>query len=311
MNNTFPGIERVPVLFVNAYMVDIDPSERASGWVLIDTGLPGIGASLIQRAAAARYGANVAPYGIVLTHGHFDHAGSALALARLWNVPVFAHTLELPYVTGQSPYPPADPTVGGALAMMSRTFPRGPIDLRSRVMEIAADENQVSILPGWRVVPTPGHTPGHVSLFREEDAVLICGDALATMNQESWATTVTMPKELAPPPTPLTYDWYAAMQSVQELAELRPSMIAAGHGLPIYEFDVASALRAFADRMVPPQQGRYVVEAARFDESGIISVPQAPPDPVGVALRAAAIGAVAGAFMIAARPAGSARSSAR
>ena len=49
--NSNPGIERVPVLFVNAYMVDVDPADRTQGWVLIDSGLPGVGASLIQRAA--------------------------------------------------------------------------------------------------------------------------------------------------------------------------------------------------------------------------------------------------------------------
>ena len=298
MNQSYPGIERIPVVFVNAYMVDVDAGDRSNGWVLIDSGLPGIGAAMIQRAAEARYGANVAPYGIVLTHGHFDHAGSALALARHWNVPVFAHTLELPYVTGQSPYPPADPTVGGALAMMSRTFPSGPIDLGSHVMQITTDEDQISILPGWRVVHTPGHTPGHISLFRDSDGALIAGDALATMDQQSWVKTVTMPQELSCPPTPLTTDWFAAMDSVQRLAALNPMMVAAGHGIPIDSGDVPALMRAFADRMTPPSHGRYVDEPAIADEGGVVSLPPVPPDPVGTMLRAAAIGAVAGALLM-------------
>jgi glyoxylase-like metal-dependent hydrolase (beta-lactamase superfamily II) len=302
MNQTYPGIERVPVVFVNAYMVDVDAADRSNGWVLIDSGLPAIGAALIERAAAARYGENVAPYGIVLTHGHFDHAGSALALARQWNVPVFAHTLELPYITGQSSYPPADPTVGGALAMMSRTFPRGPIDLGSHVMQLTPDEDQISILPGWRIVHTPGHTPGHISLFRESDGALIAGDALATMDQQSWMKTVTMPRELSCPPTPLTTDWGAAMDSVQRLAALGPNMIAAGHGIPIDGEHVPAAMRAFADRMTPPSHGRYVNEPAIADEGGVVALPPVPPDPVSLVLRAAAIGAVAGALILTAWP---------
>src|SRR4051812_37645726 len=48
------GVERVPVVFVNAYLVDIDPLDPSRGWFLVDSGLPGIGAKLITRAAAAR-----------------------------------------------------------------------------------------------------------------------------------------------------------------------------------------------------------------------------------------------------------------
>ncbi len=302
MTNTFAGIERVPVVFVNAYLVDVDPDDRSQGWVLVDSGLVGVGASLIQRAAAARYGANVPPFGIVLTHGHFDHAGSAMALAQQWNVPIFAHTLELPYLTGQSSYPPPDPTVGGALAMMSRAFPHGAIDLRPNLMQVTADGDEMSILPGWRVVHTPGHTPGHLSLFREKDGALIAGDALATMDQQSWMKTVTMPQELSGPPSPLTTDWFAAMDSVQLLAELKPSFIGAGHGLPMAGPHMPAEMRAFADRMTPPPNGRYVDEPVLADESGVVSMPPAPPDRVGVALQAAALGAVAGAILVALWP---------
>ena len=40
-------------------------------------------------------------------------------------------------------------------------------------------------MPGWRWIPTPGHTPGHVSLFREADRSLIAGDAFVTVRQDS------------------------------------------------------------------------------------------------------------------------------
>src|SRR5438477_2584025 len=157
-----PDVGWLPVSFVNVYFIG-----RPGGpWILVDAGLPGR-ANQILDAAEARFGAGARPEAIVLTHGHFDHAGSVLPLAVQWDVPVYAHRLELPYLTGRSDYPPPDPTVGGGLmaSVMARFFPRAGTDLGGRVRALPAD-GSVPGLPGWRWVHTPGHTPGHVSFFR-------------------------------------------------------------------------------------------------------------------------------------------------
>jgi len=215
---------------------------------------------LVRRAAAARYGAGSRPEAIILTHGHFDHAGSALALAAGWGVPVYAHPLEMPYLTGRSGYPPQDPTMGGAIAQMARLFPRGGRDLGDRVGELPADGG-VPGMGGWRWVHTPGHTPGHVSLFREEDGVLIAGDALATMDMDSWVSHLTRGRELCRPPAPFTPDWEAARRSVAALADLGPSVVAAGHGLPVEGPGAAEGLQGLAARFSAPRTGRYVGRA--------------------------------------------------
>ncbi len=119
-----PGVAWTYTSFVNAYFI----GEPGGPWALVDTGLPGFGAK-IRAAAAARFGRDSRPQAIFLTHGHFDHAGNALALADHWDVPIYAHRLELPYLTGRSDYPPPDPTVGGAIAMLSRVLPHGARDL--------------------------------------------------------------------------------------------------------------------------------------------------------------------------------------
>ena len=86
-------------------------------------------------------------------------ASSAVhTLAHEWDVPVYAHELELPYLTGQSAYPPPDPLVGGgAMSLMSALFPKRPIDLGRHVLELPAD-GSVPGAPGWRWIP-PGPPP--------------------------------------------------------------------------------------------------------------------------------------------------------
>jgi len=106
--------------------------------------------------------------------------------------------LEVPYLTGRSDYPPQDPTVGGALAFASRLFPHTGIDLRGRAQALPAD-GSVPGMPGWRWLHTPGHTAGHVSLFREGDRVLLAGDAFAAMDQDSVRGMLTRRQEVSRP----------------------------------------------------------------------------------------------------------------
>ena len=113
------------------------------GWVLVDAGLPGA-AGPISRVAARRFGPESRPAAIVLTHGHYDHVGGLRTLSRRWDAPIYAHPLELPYLTGRSAYPAPDPTVGGgALAVLSPLFSPGPFDFRPMVHPLPEDDPKV------------------------------------------------------------------------------------------------------------------------------------------------------------------------
>ena len=272
-----PGVARIGVLFVNAYGLDAGDGR----WWLVDTGLPGFAAG-VRAAAEEHFG--LPPEAILLTHAHFDHAGNAAALAEEWGVPIWAHRLEMPYLTGGSDYPPGDPTPGGAICQMSRAFPHGGYDLRGRIdlRQLDGEGGAVPGLPGWRWLHTPGHTAGHVSLFRDDDRLLVAGDALATMDLDSWAEQLRRTPEACRPATPFTPDWIAATASVRRLADLEPRTVVAGHGLPLAGRSVAAEVAHLAETMQPPPDGRYTFEPATYDAAGrVASLPPPAPDPVG------------------------------
>ena len=236
------------------------PGAGDRGWVLVDAGMPGT-AGLIEKAAERRYGEGARPAAIVLTHGHFDHVGALETLAERWDVPVWAHELERPYLDGSTRYPPPDPTVGGGLmAILSPLYPRDPVNVAGRLQLLPAD-GSVPPLPGWRWVPTPGHTPGHVTFWRERDRAMLVGDAFITTKQESAFAVARQRPELHGPPMYYTPDWGRAREAVRRLAAMEPELVVTGHGPAMHGPEMRAALQTLArdfDRVAVPEHGRYV-----------------------------------------------------
>lgn len=111
----------------------VENSKKTNDWVLVDTGMPKSADSIIK-AIEERFGENSKPKAIVLTHGHFDHVGAVVDLVEKWDVPVYAHEAELPFLTGESSYPEPDGSVeGGLVAKMAPMFPNEPVDLGNKV----------------------------------------------------------------------------------------------------------------------------------------------------------------------------------
>lgn len=266
-----PDLAYKRLTLVNVVLYGL-PQSGDRGWVLIDAGLPGCATGIV-RAADARFGEGSRPAAIILTHAHFDHVGSLLTLARRWDsVPIYAHSLELPYLRGQSEYPPPDPTVGGGImALLAPFMPKGPIDV-SRWLQPLPEDGSVPEMPGWQWLATPGHTPGHISLWRAEDRAVIAGDAFVTTCQESAYAVMLQSPELHGPPMYFTPDWISAQASVEKLAALEPELAVTGHGRAMRGEPLQQALRMLADdfqQVAVPARGRTGHE----DSAGTLSRP--------------------------------------
>jgi len=285
------GVYRLRTLMVNVYFVE----ESSGSWALVDTGMYGC-AGVIRRAAEDMF--EGPPLAILMTHGHFDHTGGLPYLSERWGAPVYAHPLEFPYLTGRSKYPPPDPTVGGgSQSWMSPLFPRGPIDLDGRVHMLPVN-GIVPGLPDWQWLLTAGHSPGHVSFFRESDRTLIAGDAVVTTKQESLVSIMTQREIVWRPPAYYTCDWAAARRSVETLAALEPEVLATGHGHAMCGPEMRRQLLDLAENfdVLMPDHGRYIPYPAVTNERGVVHVPPriglAPTQIVlATTIGAAAIGA--------------------
>lgn len=257
------GIEVLPDLY--QYTIQIvnivlygDPSTKE--FVLIDAGMPKSAEAIIS-VVEDRFGRDSRPKAIILTHGHFDHVGAVIDLVKHWEIPVYAHELEIPYLTGKRSYPEPDTTVeGGMVAKMSFIFPNEPINLGDNVKKLPSD-GTIPHMPDFKWIHTPGHTPGHISLFREKDRTLIAGDAFVTVKQEYLYKVFTQHQEISGPPRYLTTDWKAAKESVIKIQALKPVVAVTGHGLPMSGKLLTNSLQKLVkdfEQIAIPDYGIYV-----------------------------------------------------
>ncbi|WP_407372106.1 MBL fold metallo-hydrolase [Carnobacterium sp.] len=257
------GIEVLPDLYmftvqiVNLFFIGYPKTTK---FVIIDAGTPSKSEEIIE-AATKRFGSNAKPEAIILTHGHFDHVGSIIELVQHWNVPVYAHELEMPYLTGEKSYPKPDFTVqGGMVAKMSPLFPIAPIEIETQVMALPAN-GEVPYLSEFKWIHVPGHSPGQIALFRENDRTLIAADTFVTVKQENLYKVMTQKQEISGPPRYLTTDWKAAKRSVQILEKLKPICAVTGHGLPmggeLLRENLGKLVREFDD-IALPTHGKYI-----------------------------------------------------
>lgn len=206
-----------PRASVNAYLI---------GDTLVDAGV----ALQAGRVLAQIRGRAVAQH--VLTHAHPDHAGGSRKVVDALRIPVRAGTLDLPAMhSGETSL-----DLPGPLRALGRR-----LGAFAPVPEAAALRAGDVVGPDFVVLDTPGHSAGHISLWRERDGVLLLGDVVNTMDLKT-----TRPG-LREPPKPLTPDPARNRASIRTLADLEPRLVLAGHGPPVK--NAATPFREFAGRL--------------------------------------------------------------
>ena len=221
MQEIAPDVFHVPVTprnGVNVYVI---------GDVLVDTGLSTSAGRLKNLVREHDVKA------IALTHAHGDHVGSARKLKDEFGLPFWVGTKDRD-ATEAGKAVKKDPFNAKGLSLIAGAlgdFKAVPVD---RVLN-EGDE----LTAGFTVLDTPGHSPGHVSFWRAEDKVLICGDVFFNMN-----LLTTIPG-LHQPPGPFTVNPKLNRDSERKVADLRPSIVGFGHG-PVLNENAASKLSDFA-----------------------------------------------------------------
>jgi glyoxylase-like metal-dependent hydrolase (beta-lactamase superfamily II) len=235
---------------VNAYLV-----RSASSWALVDAGWKG-DAAAIATAARTILGADTPAASILLTHVHPDHSGAARELARLWQCRVWVHPRELPLALGRVEAlrhgsGPLDrwlilPSLrAGGRRRMEAMLARGSL---ADVVETFGPGEEPPGLPGWRVLQTPGHTPGHVAFLRPRDGVVLTGDAMTTVELNSIPGLALGTRRLSAAPWITTWDWTSARASAAAIGALQPSLLAGGHGEPMSAAELEEGLRSYRER---------------------------------------------------------------
>lgn len=208
-----------PKRTMNVYLL-----QDGEGFTLYDAGIHGMAKPLHE--AARQLGGEIKR--CVLGHAHEDHRGAAPDLG----VPVLCHPderrdaereLSWDDDRGMDMSKMESPIMPVVMKRLLKIWDGGPV----RIADTVSEGDEVA---GFRVVPTPGHAPGQIALFRESDRLALVSDTLYTLNPDSVRVTYGGPRIPHPAFTP---DRDAARESILRIAALEPRQVWAGHANPV------------------------------------------------------------------------------
>jgi glyoxylase-like metal-dependent hydrolase (beta-lactamase superfamily II) len=193
----------VPPYSINAYFVDdilFDAGTRYHPW-------------LIRRALRHH---RVTTH--VLTHAHPDHQGGSHGVCAALGVPLWCSAVEAPVVEQGTTRELLPPNLFNRWLDQAFSGPRHPVD------HVLREGDTVG---GFEVIETPGHSPGHLSFWRQRDRLLIAGDVIVNCHPLTNMIELREPLEIFTPNPALN------RASARKLAALRPRLVCMGHGPPL------------------------------------------------------------------------------
>lgn len=216
--------------------------------VLVDAGFPGQLEQLREEIEQAGVALDRLTR-LVVTHQDIDHIGGISALLALNDrIEVLAHEQDKPYILGEKQLIKLSPERMAQLAERLSSLPekrrRVTIDdftnAKARVDRTLADGERLPYCGGIVVIHTPGHTPGHISLYLESSSVLVAGDALNVSDGR-----------LVGPNPQLTPDLGQATGSLKKLAPYDIETVVCYHGGPYTAGDVNARIAELAEETTP------------------------------------------------------------
>jgi glyoxylase-like metal-dependent hydrolase (beta-lactamase superfamily II) len=207
-----PNVHLIPKTVANPYLL-MDPD----GLTLIDAGLPGSHKKVLRYMAGLGH-APAELKRVVITHADYDHIGGLAALKKATGARVYASPFEAQAMAEGHPSRPIKPrrlVTKLMFGLMAGFFKPA----RIQVDELLSDGQILPMLGGLRVLETPGHTPGHISLFAPSLGILFCGDSIvsgeAGLRGSSGANN---------------WDQAKSDESVRKQAALGARIVCSGHG---------------------------------------------------------------------------------
>jgi glyoxylase-like metal-dependent hydrolase (beta-lactamase superfamily II) len=226
------GLHRIGSDLVNSYLV-VDGDEIT----IVDAGLPGYW-RLLERELAAMGKTLDNVRGLVLTHGDTDHIGFAARLYKEKGIEAYIHASDIGRARLQVKKPNSGwgPVKIGPLAgFLWYSARHGGLRIPPAEGLQPVEDGQLLDLPGApRIIHTPGHTPGSVSVHVPAVDALFVGDAMTTRNV---LTGVTGPK-----PAPFTLEPGQAIDSLSRIEDVNATWVLPGHG-PGWDGGVPEAVR--------------------------------------------------------------------
>ena len=178
------------------------------GITLVDAGMPMMKKGIMKFIEQL----NAGPLQrILLTHGHSDHVGAVKGILKKYEVPVYAHQIEIPYMEGEVVYPKRK--------KLENNLPK---TLTSPLIE--DDSKKLKKIGGLTPYFTPGHSPGHVVYYHEQDQVLLAGDLFTSKKGK-----------LKHPMPAFTADMEQAVASASIISQLKPKQLEICHGNTVFQ----------------------------------------------------------------------------